>query len=113
MTYIFKVHVDQPHFLKVLYVFWWVELLNVMFQCRDYNNINTRLESPSHTAQGAGFSRGKKNLLYALQALNMDILFRAFIMVSCEFRLSTVLNVWSLLYEGFRSVMKFGSECMK
>jgi hypothetical protein len=23
------------------------------------------------------------------------------------------LNVWSLLYEGFRSVMKFGSECMK
>ena len=31
-------------------------------------------------------------------ALNMDILFRAFIMVSCEFRLSTVLNVRSLLY---------------
>ena len=51
MTYIFKVHVDQPHFLKVLYVFWRVELLNVMFRSRDYNNINTRLESPSQSAQ--------------------------------------------------------------
>jgi hypothetical protein len=51
MTYIFKVHVDQPHFVKVLYVFWWVEMLNVMSRCRDYNNINTRLEGTSQTAQ--------------------------------------------------------------
>jgi hypothetical protein len=47
----FKVHVDQPHFVKVLYVFWWVEMLNVMSRCHDYNNINTRLESTSQTPQ--------------------------------------------------------------
>jgi len=51
MTYIFKVHENQPHFLKALYVFWRVELLNVMFRSRDYNNINTRLESTSQSSQ--------------------------------------------------------------
>jgi hypothetical protein len=51
MTYIFKVHVDQTHFVKVLYVFWRVEMLNVMSRCHDYNNFNTRLESTSQTPQ--------------------------------------------------------------
>ena len=42
--------------------------------------------------------RGYGSPVDAMRALKMDILFRAFIMVSREFRLSTVLNVWSLLY---------------
>ncbi len=51
MAGMYKVHVNQPYFLLLFFVFGWIVLLYVMSRCPQYDDINTSCTRTCKTAQ--------------------------------------------------------------